>query len=934
MKKILLIVFTLMFIASLMMAVTSTVTPTRSSASNDKGERLETIAWQETFENGENGWTYTDATSPDNMWRNYNSTADGWVWWMGDTALASGNNIGGYLSHQYLVLDTPAITVPTTTPTLTFRVKYKVESPSGATAPYTGWDACDVRISTNGGTTWTVISGTPAYNVSSSYAFGFEHGEGANIAGWGGASTGWQNASFSLSAYAGQSVKIRFAFASDPAYDTTDDATMFGMMVDDIHLGDFTNDGSTNTGFTASSLVPLGGQLWHVGTEATAPSPTHAMICQNGQGSYNVNMLDYVTSPSIVLPAIGQIKADFQIQGDFTDTGVFPDVDYWGWEISPDNGGVWYPMSNPYNDPNGNNYVYSDAPPTWASAVESYSLDGMLSDYAGQTVKFRMYFKSNATVAGTGVMIDDFTIYNVLFLAPPTSLVSTSTAGVVDLAWTAPIAGVTPSNITSTNENWTSFVSDADSYAMKITNPNAAETQLHGINFMLYRQNSMPIIGTPTIHVWADAAGLPGTELLNVPDIAGAENFVWKNVDITSYNIMIPASGSVFIGISGIDAGDTNAQGLLCDASSTTANSFANTAGAWATLGSTYVGPPPLVNCGLSGTIWTPDPNAPTLTGYKVFHSLDGVAFSEIATITSPTTVTYTDNAPASGVLNYYQVTGVYNANQSDPSNISSIFVLGADFTEIQYDDNDWDSGYNVGATHSMAVKFSANPTVGHGSQIQFVKIYVTTVGTTSMIIRIWDADGADGMPGTQLLQFTYAATGIVQGWNTIAMPTSNLITDTDGVFYIGILEFVGASAIALDADTHNSSWKRMTTTGPWEQITDGNLLIRAIVRSVTGNDDPAEIAPVMNLSNYPNPFNPNTTISFNVPKAGTGSVKIYNVKGQLVRNLASGNLTVGLHKIVWDGSNDNGQSVGSGVYFTKFETAGKTLTQKMVLLK
>jgi hypothetical protein len=933
MKKIMLLVFTLLFIATMVMAGTTKVIPERSSASNDKGTRLETIAWQETFENGQNGWTYNDATFPVNYWRNYNSTADGWVWWMGDPALATGANIGGYHDHQYLVLDTPTITLPTSNPTLSFRLKYKCETPS-ATTGYNGWDACNVRILPAGATSWIVLTQvTPAYNISSAYSFGFEHGEGTGVPGWGGNSNGWQDASVVIPAnYAGTNVKIRFAFASDPEYDSADDPTMFGMMVDTIAIGTFANDGSTDTGFTQTSLVPLGGQLWHIGEVADAPSPMHAMICQNEQGSYNINMLDYVTSPSIQLPSIGQIKADFKIIGNFTDTGVFPDVDFWGWEVSPDNGVTWAYMSNPYTDPTGSNYVYSDAPDIWSSVVESYSLDGMISDFAGQTVKFRIYFKSNANANGTGIMIDDFTIYNVLFLAPPSDLVSTVNGSSVNLAWTAPVAGVSPATITSTNENWTSFISDADAYAMKITNPNATETQIHGINFMLYRQNSMPIVGTPTLHVWSDAGGLPGTELLNVPNVTGIENYNWTAVDITSSNIMIPANGTIFIGISGIDPGDTNAQGLLCDSTSTVENSFASTTGTWASLSSTYTG---LKNCGLSATIWVPDPNAPVLTGYKVWHSLDaGAEFTEISSITNPATVTYADNAPTSGQVNYYKITGVYGANQSDPSNISSVFVLGGDYSEILYDDNDFDMGYNVGATHSMAVKFNANVTAGHGAQIQYVKIYVTTVGTTSMIIRVWDANGTDGAPGTQLVQFTYATSGIVQGWNTIQMPASNLITDNDGIFYIGLLEYSGASAIALDTDTHNSSWKRMTSTGAWEQITEGNLLIRAIIRNVVDNDDPVEIAPVMNLSNYPNPFNPSTTISFNVPKAGTGSVKIYNIKGQLVRTLASGNLTAGLHKIVWEGTNDEGQNVGSGIYFTKFETTGKTLTQKMILMK
>jgi hypothetical protein len=295
---------------------------------------------------------------------------------------------------------------------------------------------------TDGGTTWNVINGTPAYDFQNSYAFGFEHGEGLGIPGWGGIVTNWTTATFNLSAYVGQSVKIRFAFASDPAYSTADQPNMFGFMVDDISFGGYTNNGTDDGQMTASSLVPLGGDIWNLATEATAPSPTHVMKNQNASGSYNPNMLNYLVSPSITLPSSGEIWADFMIMGNFTDPGTFPDVDYWGWEISPDNGMTWNAMSNPYANPDGDNYVYSDAPDVWSPMLESYTLDGFITNFAGETVKFRWYFKSNSgTPQGTGIMIDDFKIYNDVFIAAPENLVAAVQGTNVTLNWDAPGSG-------------------------------------------------------------------------------------------------------------------------------------------------------------------------------------------------------------------------------------------------------------------------------------------------------------------------------------------------------------------------------------------------------------------------------------------------------------------------------------------------------------
>jgi hypothetical protein len=167
------------------------------------------------------------------------------------------------------------------------------------------------------------------------------------------------------------------------------------------------------------------------------------MKCQNASGSYNVNMLNYLVTPPITLPSSGDIRADFMIMGGFTDPNTFPEVDYFGWEISNNNGQTWYAMSNPYGDPAGTNYVYSDAPDVWSSMTGSYSVDGYISDYAGQTIQLRWYFKSDAdTPNGIGIMIDDVKIFNDVFIAAPENLTATVAGSNVTLNWTTLVAVV------------------------------------------------------------------------------------------------------------------------------------------------------------------------------------------------------------------------------------------------------------------------------------------------------------------------------------------------------------------------------------------------------------------------------------------------------------------------------------------------------------
>lgn len=100
-------------------------------------------------------------------------------------------------------------------------------------------------------------------------------------------------------------------------------------------------------------------------------------------------------------------------------------------------------------------------------------------------------------------------------------------------------------------------------------------------------------------------------------------------------------------------------------------------------------------------------------------------------------------------------------------------------------------------------------------------------------------------------------------------------------------------------------------------------------------NDDPG-VTHVQNalLGNYPNPFNPNTTISYSLAKTAPVELCIYNLKGQKVTTLISDSKTAGLHQIAWNGTDTYGRAVGSGIYFVKMQIGKATLTRKLTLVK
>ncbi len=98
--------------------------------------------------------------------------------------------------------------------------------------------------------------------------------------------------------------------------------------------------------------------------------------------------------------------------------------------------------------------------------------------------------------------------------------------------------------------------------------------------------------------------------------------------------------------------------------------------------------------------------------------------------------------------------------------------------------------------------------------------------------------------------------------------------------------------------------------------------------------DDDVEPVTDLNATNYPNPFNPKTTIQFNNPQAGEVTVDIYNLKGQLVKNLVNRDMEQGVHKIVWNGTNNANNISASGVYFYKIKSGNATATKKIILMK
>jgi len=126
-----------------------------------------------------------------------------------------------------------------------------------------------------------------------------------------------------------------------------------------------------------------------------------------------------------------------------------------------------------------------------------------------------------------------------------------------------------------------------------------------------------------------------------------------------------------------------------------------------------------------------------------------------------------------------------------------------------------------------------------------------------------------------------------------------------------------------------------LTITSNDPQLTQTTFDISAVVVQQQDANDDNNPAVTALIGNYPNPFNPTTSIKFSLANDSRVSIEIYNLKGQKVKTLVNDNFTTGTHSVTWNGDDNQGSKVTSGIYFYQLNSGGKyTSTKKMLLLK
>jgi len=205
-------------------------------------------------------------------------------------------------------------------------------------------------------------------------------------------------------------------------------------------------------------------------------------------------------------------------------------------------------------------------------------------------------------------------------------------------------------------------------------------------------------------------------------------------------------------------------------------------------------------------------------------------------------------------------------------------------------------------------------------------------IAVTSATGRVISFDGELQLRSNKVAAITTTDADFSRSGDVVAIvATRDLIgykVYLDGSEVAEVTETNYTFAELIDGTTYEAGVTAVYNDGSSEMVS-----VAFTYTPVDGDNNGVVAVTALN-GNYPNPFNPTTAISFSVKEAGNVLLEVYNAKGQKIKTLVKSEMEAANHVVTWNGDDNSGKKVSSGIYFYKMKTTGYTSVKKMLLIK
>ncbi len=310
------------------------------------------------------------------------------------------------------------------------------------------------------------------------------------------------------------------------------------------------------------------------------------------------------------------------------------------------------------------------------------------------------------------------------------------------------------------------------------------------------------------------------------------------------------------------------------------------------------IGDDMVINSSVSGTVISDDTSNPVSNAVVHLIPENGGFHNPFLTAMTDVNGQYTINVPAG---NYMAVCHVRNV---EFWNTDSLYI---NYYREFYDD-------------TQEIETAQLITVGDDQDVSGIDFGVPDYNSTfdPVFPEIFGLLDTDDRTNLQIAQITLKDTDN----NILAQTTSG----DDGRFSFEGAREGNSYTVIVELDGYETQTIELTHYGM-------DSFLSFDMEAVIAND-PVNEFEELSLGNYPNPFNPETTINYSLTNDERVEISIYNLKGQKVKTLINGHQTAGKHEVMWNGTNNSNNPVASGVYFTILKTSKETLKHKVLLLK